>query len=160
VTRLRAKGARSARQGPGDVFICRQEAVHANGRLSPKLCGMAHLPRDGTGRQKRNEARDVRTGPLDAANGEPSRQRCRARHPRHKAYTAKIGSGAGLNASMIEPVLICGLECRRQHPTGLHRGIPASAWVYGRPAGRAGFATAQSERVRAGGQPSDSTAYH
>jgi hypothetical protein len=46
------KAPRSDHQGPGDVFLRRQSAAHANGFLSPKLRGMAHLPRDGTGCEK------------------------------------------------------------------------------------------------------------
>ena len=34
-------------QGPGDILVTRQVALHASERLSPELCGMAHLPGDG-----------------------------------------------------------------------------------------------------------------
>src|SRR5215472_18336203 len=72
--RLRAKGARSDRQGPGDVFLRRQKAVHAHGQLPPKLCGVAHLPRDGAGCEKDAARRSVRGGSLDAAEGEADHQ--------------------------------------------------------------------------------------
>src|SRR5262245_29998954 len=72
--RLRAKGARSDRQGPGDVFRRRQKAVHAHGQLPPKLCGVAHLPRDGTGRAKDGTTAAVRGRSLDAAEGEADHQ--------------------------------------------------------------------------------------
>src|SRR5262249_58071609 len=72
--RLRAKGARSDRQGPGDVFRRRQKAVHANGCLSSKLCGMAHLPRDGTGCEKDAARRSVWGGSLHAAECEAGHQ--------------------------------------------------------------------------------------
>src|SRR5262249_51937945 len=71
---LRAKGARSDRQGPRDVFRRRQKAVHAYGDLSPKLCGVAHLPRDGTGCEKDGATGAVRGGALDAAECEPGHQ--------------------------------------------------------------------------------------
>src|SRR5258707_2145690 len=60
--------------GPGDVFLRRQSAVHADGYLSSKLCGMAHLPRDGTGCEKDGARRSVRAGSLHAAEGEPDHQ--------------------------------------------------------------------------------------
>src|SRR6266481_523372 len=60
--------------GPGDVFLRRQSAVHADGYLSSKLCGMAHLPRDGTGCEKDGARRSVRVGSLHAAQGEPGHQ--------------------------------------------------------------------------------------
>jgi hypothetical protein len=71
---LRAKGARSDLQGPGDVFLRRQSAVHANRCLSSKLCGMAHLPRDGTGCEKDGATAAVRAGSLPAAEGEPGNE--------------------------------------------------------------------------------------
>src|SRR5216684_6301142 len=64
--------------GPGDVFLRRQSAVHADGCLSSKLCGMAHLPRDGTGCEKDAWRRSVRGGSLHAAEGEPGHQPSRA----------------------------------------------------------------------------------
>jgi Bacterial regulatory helix-turn-helix protein, lysR family len=69
---------RSSRRFSVTEIVCLslQSAVHAHGRLPPKLCGVAYLPRDGTGRQKRKAARrDVRAGrPLYAAEGEPGHQ--------------------------------------------------------------------------------------
>src|SRR5215831_2608244 len=72
--RLRAKVARSDRQGPGDVFLRRQKAVHAHGQLPPKLGGVAQLPRDGAGCEKDAARRSVRGGSLDAAEGEADHQ--------------------------------------------------------------------------------------
>jgi hypothetical protein len=48
--------------------------VHAHGCLPPKLCGVAHLPRDGTGCEKDAARRSVRVGSLHAAGGEPGHQ--------------------------------------------------------------------------------------
>jgi hypothetical protein len=48
--------------------------VHAHGCLPPKLCGVAHLPRDGTGCEKDAARRSVRDGSLHAAEGEPGHQ--------------------------------------------------------------------------------------
>ena len=56
-------------------------------------------------------------------------------------------------------------EWLRLRSTGLHRGIPASAWVYGRPAGRhgPGWLRNRAERARAcwrSANRRDPSAYH
>src|SRR5215831_13107108 len=102
--RLRAKVARSDRQGPGDVFLRRQKAVHAHGQLPPKLCGVAHLPRDGAGCEKDAARRSVRGGSLDAAEGEADHQPSRDT-PITTRTRASIFAPEGFGSrNLLEPI--------------------------------------------------------
>jgi hypothetical protein len=69
-----AKFGNLSHQGPSNLFINRQRAMHANKGLSPELCGMAHLPRDGKRREKDAAGRAACDGNYDAPTGTPGHQ--------------------------------------------------------------------------------------
>jgi hypothetical protein len=71
---LDSEGPRADYQGRSNLFISRQPALHANRRLSPQLCGMARLPRDGKGCEKNTAGRATCNGYYDASTGTAGRQ--------------------------------------------------------------------------------------
>jgi hypothetical protein len=69
-----ANACLDSEQKAQEQIINRQSAMHANKGLSPELCGMAHLPRDGKGREKDAAGRAACDGNYDAPTGTPGHQ--------------------------------------------------------------------------------------